>query len=322
MSLETKSFYPSLQRNVTPTSCGSQLVSYSSDIGSKDGPILMLIHGYPQSAFIWRHIVPSLVTKYSVFIPELPGYGISSPVTTGDHSKKSVGTSILEALRAVFNVSPSAPRKVILGGHDRGGRICHRLGVDATEFLAVGIKPVAAIILDIVPTKVQYDIFSNPTYVKGYFHWPFLANVDVAVKMLSAFGGGKWVRHQLTLAGNEKGMSRIQADGAVDVYAALFEKEETLRGSCDDYAAAAGEDYKQQVEDQKAGRKLGLPTLVMVSAAGVGARSNAPEVWKDWVQEGTELSVVLVGEGVGHFLPEEAHDIVLEKMVEFLGKDV
>jgi len=49
-SIETRNFFPALQRNVTPTASGSTLVSYTSDLGT--GPILTLIHGYPQSAFM------------------------------------------------------------------------------------------------------------------------------------------------------------------------------------------------------------------------------------------------------------------------------
>lgn len=54
-SVETRNFYPSLTRNSTTTSSGSKVVSYSIDHGT-DKPIIMLIHGYPQSAFEWRTV--------------------------------------------------------------------------------------------------------------------------------------------------------------------------------------------------------------------------------------------------------------------------
>lgn len=49
--LESRSFYPELQRNVTPTKSGSKVVSYTSDMGVGK-PIVTLIHGYPQSAYM------------------------------------------------------------------------------------------------------------------------------------------------------------------------------------------------------------------------------------------------------------------------------
>ncbi|KAK3348823.1 alpha/beta hydrolase [Lasiosphaeria hispida] len=306
--LEARNFFPALQRNVTPTPSGSTVVSYTSDLG--DGkPILTLIHGYPQSAFIWRHITPTLLGKVSLFIPELPGYGISTP---SPPSKRSVGAALLAALSTLF----SGPRHVILSGHDRGARICHRLAVDAAS-APPNLKIIGAFLLDIVPTKVQWDRFSDPAIARGYFHWPLLANVELAVGMLKAYGGGRWARGAFRLAGkNEEGLRRLE-DG-VEVYVGLFDKEEVIRGSCEDYEAGAGVDVEEQVADQREGRKIGVPTVVMFSEAGLGARMDVAREWADWVQEGVPYEAVPVGEGYGHYLPEEAHDIVSEKMISFL----
>ncbi|KAM7187806.1 alpha/beta hydrolase [Rhypophila sp. PSN 637] len=323
--LEERNFFPSLERNVTPTPSGSQVVSYSSDLGD-GGPILVLIHGYPQSAFIWRHIVPILQGKFSLFIPELPGYGISShPTASKDYSKREIGEAILDALFFAWPTIQEVDyrRAVILAGHDRGARICHRLAVDRNYFDAQrGLNIVATILLDIVPTKVQWDLFGqSPSIAKGYFHWPLLANVELATHMILSMGGGNWAKLALRLAGtNEKSRARIEEHGAVDVYAGLFNKAETIRGSCEDYKAAAGVDYDKQVEDMKAGRKIDVPTLVMYSAMGIGSKSDVPGAWKEWVAEGTVLEAVAVEDGYGHYLPEEAYDIVSEKMLEFLGK--
>ncbi|KAJ4390333.1 hypothetical protein N0V85_007330 [Neurospora sp. IMI 360204] len=204
--LETRNFFPALQRNVTPTASGSEVVSYTSDLGN-GGPILTLIHGYPQSAFIWRHLVPLLQPKVSLFIPQLPGYGISTPISagTGDHTKRAVGRALLDALSQVFGTntssSSSSPRPIILAGHDRGARICHRLAVDAspsshpeiqTFFSALNLSVQGVIMLDILPTKSQWDLFSSPSVSQGYFHWPLLANVELAVPMIQAFGVANW----------------------------------------------------------------------------------------------------------------------------------
>lgn len=54
-SVETRHFFPDLRRNETSTASGSKVVSYTYEL-SKDAPIVMLIHGYPQSAFEWRYV--------------------------------------------------------------------------------------------------------------------------------------------------------------------------------------------------------------------------------------------------------------------------
>ena len=312
-SIETRSFYPALQRNETPTSTSKKVVSYTSDLGPSK-PIVMLIHGYPQSSFEWRNIVPSLLNKVSLYIPELPGYGISSPST--DNTRLGIATCLIESLSQIFDTSS---RQIIAIGHDRGARIVHRLTVSRSSFPNITI--IGSAMFDIVPTKAQWDAFSDPVISAGYFHWPLLANVDYATAMIKAYGGGKWNRdmHE-RITGGKEGMARASEDGAVDVYAALFEKEETLRYSCEDYAYGAGPECKHQAEDQEAGRKIDVPALIMFSKAKLGRRLDVAGIWKDWMAQGVELQAIGVGGGHGHFLPEEAPEEVSEAIVAFIAK--
>lgn len=310
-----------LRQHCIPTTSGSTVVCYTSDLGN-NGPILTLIHGYPQSSFTWRHLVPYLQDKISLFVPEVPGYGVSSPCTSTSHSKRHVGSALLEALREAFRVDPSCPRQVILGGHDRGARVSHRLALDKDALAQQGLDVVGTILLDIAPLQVQWEAFgTDPAACVGYFHWPFLANVELAVDMLSAYGGGRWCRDGLRRAqgSNEEGRRRFAADGAVEIYAALFEKE-TLRGTCEDYAQGAAPEVEEQKSDQLAGRKIAVPTLVMFSEAKLGSTMDVAEVWKDWVNPGVELETVAVGDGHGHFLPEEAVDWVEKAVVGFIKR--
>lgn len=314
MSAKSRNFYPDLRRQETPTGSGSNVVSYSSDLGN-DKPILILVHGYPQSSFIWRHVIPKLTKEVSLFVPELPGYGISSPAASS--APRDIGGALLEALQSVFKLSAESPRRLILGGHDRGARICHRLAVSKAEFPFV--KVIGAILMDIVPTKVQWDNFSNPAVATGYFHWPLLANVEVAVQMIKAYGGAQWCRNgHLRLVGSKEGLAKIQSDGAVDIHAELFEEEETLQYTCEDYAAGAAPEYKKQEDDQTAGLKIDVPTLVMFSQKNLGAKMDVAEIWKDWIKPGVWYEPVALGDGVGHYVPEEGHDVVSEKVLQFL----
>ncbi|KAK2614752.1 hypothetical protein N8I77_001556 [Diaporthe amygdali] len=283
MPAESRNFYPNLQRQVTATASGSNVVSYSSELG-EDKPILTLIHGYPQSSFIWRNVIPKLSKEVSLFVPELPGYGISSPARSS--APRDIGGALLEALQSVFKLSGSSPRRLILGGHDRGARICHRLTVSKADFPFV--KVIGVVLMDIVPTKVQWDNFSNPAVATGYFHWPLLANVEVAVQMIKAYGGAQWCRNaHMRLAGSKEGLARIQSDNAIEIHAELFDEEETLRHTCEDYAAGAAPEYKKQEDDQKAGIKIDVPTLVMFSQQNLGAKMNVAGIWKnDWIEAG------------------------------------
>lgn len=247
---------------------------------------------------------------------KLPGYGISSPCET--NSKKFIGSTLLEALESVFGVSKGKPRQVILGGHDRGARICHRLAVDKDDFSHLDI--IGTVLLDIVPTKVQWEAFANPLISCSYFHWPLLANVEIATEMISAYGGARWARgaHTRIAGASEVSAQRIASDGAVDVYAELFDKRETLYYTCQDYASGAAPEATEQAEDQKSGKKITIPTLVMFSKAKLGARLDVANIWKDWIHPGVQYQGIGVGNGYGHYLPEEAYDDVSDAIATFI----
>lgn len=222
-------------------------------------------------------------------------------------------------MQKVFNITTDSPRKVVAGGHDRGGRLVHRIAVSRRDFPAVQF--VGAIMLDIVPTKVQWNAFSNASGAVNYFHWPLLANVESAVAMLSKYGGGQWCRDMnLRMCGSEAGIKKLKANEALDAYAEAFSKEETLRYSCEDYAYGAGPECQAQTEDQENGRKIDIPTLVMFSAKMIGSRLDVESIWKDWVASSTDYQGIGVGNDAGHFLPEEAPQDVSQAINAFIKK--
>ncbi|KAJ4518812.1 hypothetical protein HRR75_002485 [Exophiala dermatitidis] len=361
---QTQALYQSrlLVHHMTETSLGSQIHSYVND-GGPDKPILTLIHGYPQSAYINhapflthqdlrgymiltedKQVASPLCHKVSLFVPELPGYGISTPIEDRSRNdKRSVGTALLEALSKVFNTtatSSSSPRRIILGGHDRGARIAHRLAVDFSHppsdsssslFQTLNLTVIGTVLMDIIPTLSQWQAFSDPKTVTGYFHWPLLANADLATAMITAYWGGHWCREALKrIAGsNPQSWDRIASNNALDIYGVLFAKRDTIYYSSLDYEAGATTDVTQQEEDQRAGRKIEVPLLVLYSKAKLGATVDVEAVWRDWIQPPPEGSgsesnhfyeAYGVGDGYGHYLPEEAYDIVGQKIAEFLKK--
>lgn len=113
---------------------------------------------------------------------------------------------------------------------------------------------------------------------------------------------------------------RFLADNAWDLYADLFEKEESIAGTCEDYASGSMPEVDAQAEDQKNGKKITVPTLVMFSRAKLGSTSDVAAIWRDWILPGTEYEAIAVGDGHGHYLPEEACDWVSDAMKKFVEK--
>ncbi|RYO37509.1 hypothetical protein AA0111_g2340 [Alternaria arborescens] len=284
-------------------------------------PILVLIHGYPQSAYMWRHLIPQFPSQTPLFVPDLPGYGASPPIEQND--KLSVGTAVLEALKTEVKKSKSKDGdvKIVLVGHDRGARVAHRLTVSGVD----GLDILGVCLIDIVPTSTQWQHFASPCTaakeVTGYFHWPLLANVDLATRMITAFGPSNWCQEMILLWSGKSntGVEKLKADEALTVYGEFFAQEHTLKASCEDYKEGATTDVKEQEKDQKEGRKIRVPVLLLYSEAGIGSRFSFPDVWREWVGEGVRIENHGLGDGVGHFGAEEAPDECAEAILSWLG---
>ena len=185
-------------------------------------------------------------------MPDLPGYGLSKP--TEKHDKLTVGLAVLTALKSLLNSTSRIP--VILIGHDRGGRVSHRLTVSKSDVTSLGFDLLATCVIDIVPTKIQWAAFSNPRSSVAYWHWSFLAT-EIAPTMIAALGGGKYcvdIGLRRIAGRSSKGRESMESGDSMAVYGAAFDNPEVVKATCGDYAAGATVDVDAQDEDQKAGR--------------------------------------------------------------------
>jgi hypothetical protein len=160
----------------------------------------------------------------------------------------------------------------------------------------------------------------------GSFHWPFLANVEIATKMIEAQGGDVWTKMCLDrwVGKSQGGLKRFSENGSVDVYANFFNNASVVRATCDDYRAGAEEDMELQEEDQKVGRKVVVDVLAVFSKDYLGKRYDVRSVWEEWMADGAKgkLDVLAFGGGVGHFITEEAPEEVAQAVVGFYSQHV
>ena len=126
------------------------------------GPPLLLLHGAPQTHISWRLVAPQLASNYTVVAADLRGYGDSSKPPDGEnhanYSKRAMALDQVEVMRHFgFDRFPVV-------GHDRGGRVAHRMALDHAD------KVTKAAVLDIIPT---YYLYTHVTieFVQAYFHW-------------------------------------------------------------------------------------------------------------------------------------------------------
>lgn len=140
--------------------------------------------------------------------------------------------------------------------------------------------------------------------------------------MISALGGDVFVDTMILKWTGRSATSQAQVSLGIEVYKNYFKKASVIAASCADYRAGALVDSPLQVKDQEEGRKIRHPTLVIYSEAYLGARYDVLAVWNDWVEgskeKGARLRAMAVGNGVGHFLCEEAPEEVTKGVVEWV----
>ena len=142
------------------------------------GPPLLLLHGYPQTHVMWHRIAPRLAEHFTVVCSDLRGYGDSTKPEGGDrhinYSKRAMAQDQVHVMRTL------GFQRFNLAGHDRGGRVAHRLALDyprVVERLAV---------LDISPTRIMYGR-TDKAFATAYYHWFFLIQpFDLPERLIGA----------------------------------------------------------------------------------------------------------------------------------------
>src|ERR1700730_8617531 len=133
--------------------------------GGKGFPVLLL-HGYPQTHAIWHKVAPLLATKFTLVMPDLPGYGASRgplpDAANQRYAKRSTARLLAELM------SHLGHQQFGIAGHDRGGRVGFRLALDYPE------QVLACAPLDIVPTLYAWETMDWVRALDDY-HWLFLA---------------------------------------------------------------------------------------------------------------------------------------------------
>ncbi|HEY8475900.1 MAG TPA: alpha/beta hydrolase [Chloroflexota bacterium] len=261
------------------------------------GKPLVLLHGWPQTWYQWRLLIPALAERYTVIAPDLRGYGLTDK-PLGGFDKRTMAADVRALVRSL------GFERVVLVGHDRGARVAHRYGLDypdEVEKLAV---------LDIVPTRAMFQR-TNTAIARGFWHWFFHLQPDLPEVLV-----GPNVEAYLRYFFERWTWNRaVFDDAAVAEYVRAYSAPGALRSGFNDYRASFPDDVAADDESAAAGRKLTQPVLVLWGSHGlIGEVLPVLEIWR-------EYAVDVRGGPIpecGHFLPEEQPDLVLARLREFL----
>jgi haloacetate dehalogenase len=268
------------------------------------GPAALLLHGYPQTHLIWRHLAPGLARRCAVVAPDLKGYGASdAPPPAPDasnYSKRAMAAELVALMRALGH------ERFAVVGHDRGARVAYRMALDHPERVA------KLVVLDIVPTGAMWA-GATRTFAVNTFHWGFLAQGGGMPERLIGADPDGWLEF---LARKWARDFRRLAD-AMPEYAGAFRAPAVIAATCADYRAGATLDDEHDRADLAAGRRIACPTLAIWSGTFIGKGKSADplETWREYALDVSGFPV-----DCGHFIPEEAPEAIRGPIERFLGK--
>ena len=268
------------------------------------GPPLLLLHGYPQTHAIWHRVAPALAERFTVVCADLRGYGDSGKPEAGpDHagySKRAMAQDMVEAMAALGH------DRFAVAGHDRGGRVTHRLCLDHPDRVR------RAAVLDIVPTLTLFRA-TDQAFAYGYYHWFFLSQPAPLPERLIGADPMFYLHAKLGQWSAAKNTSWL-APAALAEYERCFSNPATIRASCDDYRAAATIDLVHDEADLS--HRIACPLLVLWGERALMHRSfDVLATWREKASGSVEGGPL----PCGHYLPEEQPEATTAALARFFA---
>ena len=289
-------------------------------LGQGHLPVLVLLHGFPQTHVMWHRVAQQLKSHYRIVMPDLRGYGDSSH-TLGDaqhYSKRAMAQEVIGLLDAL------GVNAFYLCGHDRGGRVAHRLALDHAQ----RVKKMC--VIDIAPTLDMYSghwgktsVNTGPVtdpyfaFAQAYYHWFHLTQPAPLPEFMIG-GNPKAYLHAKLGGWGSQGMGCIEAEALAEYERAFCNPTLNDKGwpaaihsAAEDYRASAGIDLQHDRKSRESGEKIACDTLVIWGERGVVNRMFKPlDLWQ--AQCAGHVSGQVMPSG--HFIPEELPEATSEAL--------
>ncbi|MGV9918964.1 alpha/beta fold hydrolase [Streptomyces cellulosae] len=275
---------------------GAQL---AAAVGGYGSPVVLL-HGFPQTHLMWRHVAQRLAVEHTVICPDLRGYGTSDKPdadSPGVYAKRTMAADVVALAGALGH------DRFALVGHDRGALVAFRAGLDHPEAVThLGI-------LDVVPTLDMWDVLHGVSAAVAFHLYlmaqpPGLPETMIAGSADAFFGSflDAWATGPAALPPEVRNAYLRASRAAVPSIVA-------------DYRASATVDFEHDRADLDAGTRLTMPVTVLQQDWGAQLGYDAAAVWRAWAPD---LDHRLTE--AGHFMAEEAPEEVTAAIRDLLAR--
>jgi haloacetate dehalogenase len=272
---------------------------------SGSGPPLLLLHGFPQTHLMWRHVAPLLARHFTVVCADLRGYGQSGcPASASDHAPYAKRTMARDMVAVMERLGFPC---FSVAGHDRGGRVAYRMALDHPD----RIQRLA--VLDILPVETVWRR-ADARFALAYWPWSVLAQPEPLPETILVASAEAVIDHALSGWGSAAAAFPAEVRAA---YVAALRDAGHAHAICEEYRAAAGIDRAHDREDRAAARKIRAPLLALWSARGpldAWYAEGPLALWREWADDVSGHAL-----GGGHFFPEEAPEPTAQALSGFFA---
>ncbi|GIF50096.1 pimeloyl-ACP methyl ester carboxylesterase [Asanoa ferruginea] len=273
-------------------------VALTAAVGGSGRPIVLL-HGFPQTHLMWRHVAADLAADHTVICPDLRGYGASDKPEAGEltYAKRTMAADVVALAKALGH------DRFALAGHDRGALVAIRAGLDHPET----ITHLAA--LDVLPTLDMWDVLHGAQAAVAFHLYLMAQPPGLPERMIEAsadefFGSflDGWAGDAAAIPPDVRATYLAASRAAVPSIVA-------------DYRASAGIDVAHDRADRDAGRRLAMPVAVVQQDWGAALGYDAAAIWGAWAPDLVHRTT-----SAGHFMAEEAPDEIVKALRDLLSR--
>lgn len=263
------------------------------------GRPVVLLHGFPQTHLMWRHVAADLAADHTVIVPDLRGYGGSDkPAADGDaYAKRTMAADVVALAAALGH------ERFALAGHDRGALVAFRAGLDHPD------RVTHLAILDVLPTLDMWDVLHGASAAVA-FHLYLMAQPPGLPERLIAASADEFFGYFLDQWG--AGPDAIPADVRAEYLRASAAAVPSIVA---DYRASAGIDVEHDAADRAAGRRLTMPVTVVQQDWGAALGYDAAGLWKAWATDLRHTTTT-----AGHFMAEQDPATIAAELRDLLRR--
>ncbi|MEV4538108.1 alpha/beta hydrolase [Asanoa sp. NPDC049518] len=274
-------------------------VTLHAAVGGSGSPVVLL-HGFPQTHLMWRHVAADLAADYTVICPDLRGYGASDKPVARDadtYSKRTMAADVVALARTLGH------ERFALAGHDRGALVAFRAGLDHPDSIS------RLAILDVLPTQDMWDVLHGVNAAVA-FHLYLMAQPPGLPERMIEATADEFFGSFLDGWGGDP--SAIPAGVRAEYLAACRAAVPSIVA---DYRASAGIDVEHDRADRAAGRVLTMPVTVVQQDWGAALGYDAAGLWRAWAPDLVHRTTT-----AGHFMAEQAPAEIVKDLRDLLNR--